>query len=123
MARNTATLIPSTTYGSVVGNYDGSSTGFSSDAYRGDGYYGYADGLHTVSYFVNGFVGVIKIQATLLLEPQESDWFDVDDTSLGDGATPVSTPTSVNFTGNFVWIRATVTDFTAGTINKVQYIN
>lgn len=123
MARNTAILLPSTAHGSVVGNYDGTSTGFAGDAFRGDGYYGYADGLHTVSYFVDGFVGRIKIQATLVTDPQESDWFDVDGTSYGDGTTPVSTPTGISFTGNFVWIRAAVTDFAAGTINKVQYIN
>jgi hypothetical protein len=123
MARNTATLIPSTAHGSVVGNYDGTSSGFASDHYRGDGYYGYADGLHTVAYFVDGFVGVIKIQASLATDPTENDWFDVDSTSYGDGVTAVSDPVTYNFTGNFVWIRAAVSDFTAGTINKVQYIN
>lgn len=123
MARNTAILIPSTTFGSVVGNYDGSSTSFSGEQFRGDGYYGYTDGLHTVAYFVDGFVGVIRIQATLASEPTEDDWFDVEGTVYGDGSTVISTPVTYNFTGNFVWIRATVTDFSAGTINKIQYIN
>jgi hypothetical protein len=123
MPRNTATLIPSTMHGSVVGNYDGSSLDWSSDQFRGDGYYGYADGLHTVAYFVTGFVGVLKIQATLATDPQDSDWFDVDGTTYGNGENPVSDPVTYNFTGNFVWIRANVVDFSAGVIQKVQYIN
>lgn len=123
MARNTTTLIPSTAFGSVVGNYNGSSPNFSSNPAAGDGYYGYADGLHTVAYFVTGFVGTIKMQGTLVAEPQESDWFDITGTSYGDGTTPISVASTYNFTGNFVWVRARVTGFTAGTISRVQYIN
>ena len=34
------------------------------DPVKGDGYYGWGDGLHTVSFEVTGFVGTIWIDAT-----------------------------------------------------------
>ena len=35
------------------------------DNFRGDGYFGNADGVHTVQYDYTGFTGTITIQATL----------------------------------------------------------
>ena len=58
MPATSATLISTTTNGTPTGNYDGSSIAFYSDEVKGDGYYGYTDGLHTVAYFLNAFVGV-----------------------------------------------------------------
>ena len=123
MAKKTVTLIPSTTFGSAVGNYDGSSLSFSSDKHKGDGYYGYADGVHTVAIFPTNLEATIQIQATLATSPVEADWFDVSGAVLGDDSTAQSTATTFTFTGNFVWIRAKVTNFQAGIITKVQYLN
>jgi len=123
MAKKTVTLIPSTTFGSAVGNYDGSSLSFSSDKHKGDGYYGYADGSHTVAMFPTNLEATIRIQATLATDPAEADWFDVDNVVMGDDSTTQNTATTFTFTGNFVWIRAKVTNFEAGTITKVQYLN
>lgn len=103
-------------------NYDTENI-ITGEKYRGDGYYGRTDGLHTVAYYLNGFVGEIKIQATLMLEPTESDWFTVDGTITGDGSTEISENVYHNFTGNFVWIRVAVENFTAGNIKKVTYNN
>jgi len=100
-------------------NYDGSSASFQTDKVKGDGYYGYTDGFHTVAYFVSAFVGTIKIQASLATNPTSTDWFDVDGTSL-TASTATSTPVTYNFTGNFVWIRVSVSGFTSGSISKVQ---
>ena len=47
------------------------------DAYKGDGYYGRSDGLHTVQYSFDGLSGTISIQATLAVEPTDNDWFEV----------------------------------------------
>jgi hypothetical protein len=115
MAQTSTTLIGSTVY-------DGSTTSLSSDSVKGDGYYSQSDGLHTVAYHVQStFVGSIKMQGSLATTPTDSDWFDIAGTSFtADGSTLVS---SYNFTGNFVWVRATVTGFTAGTINKILYNN
>ena len=123
MAKKTVTLIPSTTFGSAVGNYDGSSLSFTSDKHKGDGYYGYADGVHTVAVFPTNLEATIQMQATLATDPAETDWFDVSNAVLGDDSTAQSTATTFTFTGNFVWIRAKVTNFEAGTITKVQYLN
>jgi len=92
------------------------------EKYKGDGYYGRSDGLHTVQMNVSGFIGNIKMQGTLATEPTDADWFnivgaelDANDSSLNgsDGAF------LYNFTGNFVWVRAYVTNFFDGTINSI----
>ena len=38
---------------------------------------------------------------------------------VGDGSTATTNSFLNNFTGNFVWIRVSVTEFTAGTINNI----
>lgn len=101
--------------------YDGSSPDFASAKLKGNGYYGYTDGLHTVSYTFTGFVGTLTMQASLASDPGDNDWFDVMDTSTGDGTTPVNGTYFYNFTGNFVWCRVSVTNFSAGVINQVLY--
>jgi len=121
MASIPTVVLSAISFGQVYPPYDGSSSTWSSNKFKGNGYYGYTDGLHTVSYKLSAFVGVIKFQATLVTDPQESDWFDVVNTSVGDGSTPVSGTTFYNFTGNFVWCRAHITNFSGGNINQVLY--
>lgn len=48
-----------------------------SDVVKGDSYYGFSDGLHTISVTYNQFVGRLRIQGTLSLNPTEADWFDI----------------------------------------------
>jgi len=84
-------------------------------AFKGDGYYGRSDGLHTVQYTYSGFTGVIIIQATLAVAPAEDDWFEVHSYS----ASNASGSQVASFTGNYVWIRALV-DYTDGTINSIR---
>ncbi len=90
--------------------------------FKGDGYYGRSDGFHTVQYTVTGFVGTISVQATLATSPTESDWFTVSDSV--HTSTAIQTVNSdgsfiKNFTGNYVWVRAKVTNLTAGTVNSI----
>ena len=91
-------------------------------AYKGDGYYSRADGFHTAQITVAGFIGTIKLQATLTTTPTATDWFDI------SGVTHTSTATTdteadgskvFNFTGNFVWVRAHLV-YTDGSINSVK---
>lgn len=100
---------------------------FKSSAEKGDGYYGSSDGFHTASYTVTpNFVGTITIQATLAGSPAEADWFNVNDTSITyvDEVIPASTTTSfVNFTGNFVWVRALVQRADMDPNGSVLFIN
>lgn len=107
------------------------------EKFKGDGFYNRADGFHTVQYVYTEFVGSIKIQATLAVDPQEYDWFTV---RLGGSSeftvdttgkistillnalaytTPTSGAFSYNFTGNYVWVRVRINDWTAGAVNSV----
>lgn len=104
------------------GTYNGTDLDWYSRQFPGDGYYGYTDGLHTISYNLIGFVGTIGFQASLATSPTNTDWFDIPDTQIGDNVNPLTIATYKNFSGNFVWVRAAITSFTAGTINKVLYI-
>ena len=47
------------------------------DAVHADGWYGFSDGRHTISIHTSNFTGRIRIQASLALEPQDNDWFDI----------------------------------------------
>jgi hypothetical protein len=60
-----------------------------SDVVQGDSYYGYTDGLHTIQVIYDEYVGRIRIQCTLSLEPTEADWFDIiPDETTGDRWNP-----------------------------------
>jgi len=89
------------------------------DPQHADGWYGFSDGRHTVSFNVQNFKGRIWIQASLELEPKECDWFDIwlscDHPYLQYPINPAS-PTGQNggdsgtlamtFHVNALWVRA-----------------
>lgn len=99
-------------------------TGFNlnvtSDPVRADGYFGYKDGLHSISWTLENFTGRIWLEASLASEPQETDWFAV----TLDGCNPYVEyprkplePTgpqgdtmvdAYTFQGNFLWVRLRV---------------
>jgi len=90
------------------------------EKFRGDGYYGRSDGFHTVQYTLTSFLGTVNIQATLAVDPTEDDWFTVYSTNysvVGDEGETGSHMT--NFTGNYVWIRSYISDWTDGTVNSI----
>lgn len=96
------------------------------DPVQADGWYGFSDGLHTISIQTNNFIGRVRIQATLALTPLESDWFDIwltpttsyiefplDATTSNDPSIPPNVPASgdtltvaLNFRANVLWVRA-----------------
>ena len=101
---------------------DSSTLSRTSNKLKGDGYYGRADGFHTVQYNISGnadntFTGVIEIQATLAVEPAEADWFII--TSTQQTYTGSYGSYMFNFTGNYVWLRAKVYDWTDGTVGSI----
>jgi hypothetical protein len=92
------------------------------DKYKGDGYYGRSDGIHTVQYTVNGFIGSIDMQATLAVNPTSDDWFTLSSVNLtsADDSSDYATGSFIyNFTGNYVWVRAYVSSWTDGTVEKI----
>jgi len=119
MKTTTLQLLPTTTYGTPSGNYDGSSLDFAGDRQQAANYYGGFGGLQTVAFYLNQFQGRVQIEATLDSVPVTNDsWFRVSDFDSTSSAT--TNNFSRNITGNFTWIRARVTDFEAGTISKIM---
>jgi len=119
MKTTTLQLLPTTTYGTPSGNYDGSSQDFSGDRQQAANYYGGFGGLQTIAFYLAQFQGRIQIQATLDSDPvTDLAWFQISDYDARSSA--VTTNFSRNITGNFTWIRATVLDFQAGTISKIM---
>ena len=122
MAITTVTLLPSTTYGTPSGNYDGSSEDFIGDPQKAANYYRGRGGTQTIRWVYLGVQGRVTIQATLDNDPADSRWFEV--AATGDGSTDDSTTITATYiqavVGNFTWLRAVVTNFTDGTIEVVQ---
>ncbi len=109
-----------------------------SNKLKGDGYYGSSDGLHTVQIQTANFVGKIEMQGTLAVSPSSDDWFTVslgstnagvDTTGLLNSSnisfvsytTATTNVKTYNFTGNLVWVRSKISDFTAGSIIGIKY--
>jgi hypothetical protein len=79
-----------------------------SDAVRGDGYYGYRDGVHTMAIQFNQFLGKIQIEATLELDPGPADWFPIWLTpshAYREFNAPKTGTEAFTFQGNFVLVR------------------
>jgi hypothetical protein len=96
----------------------------------GAGYYRNGDGIHTIHYTVNSFVGEIIVQGTLEQYPSnaDADWVDVitfagDSTLYNQFPNPIETDSyddSKTFTGKFVWIRVKY-KLENGTIREIRY--
>ena len=119
MKTTTLQLLPTTSYGTPSGNYDGSSEDWSGVRQQAANYYGGFGGLQTIAFFLNGFQGRIRIEATLDSDPTlDAEWFKVYEKDCV--STAATENFSTNITGNFTWIRANVELFSAGTITKVD---
>lgn len=120
MSITTTTFLPLTVYGTPSGNYNGSSPDFLGTAIPAANYYGGQGSVQTAIVTTTAFVGRITFQASLGSISEQTAWFDLD--TLGDGTTPLTTTTAVNLIGNFVWLRAVVTEFTAGSIDSATVV-
>jgi len=115
----------------------GSTETHTGEKFKGDGYYGRSDGFHTVQSTVSDFVGSLEIQGTLSTNPTASDWFPVkldsgtpavdttgkiisQDISKITYTTATSNVKTYNFTGNYVFVRAVISNWTAGTVNSIK---
>jgi len=96
---------------------------------QGDGYYGSSNGLHTVMYtYDSNFIGTITMQASLASAPVQTDWFTVNGSVVAINSSSNSynnidvTAQSnyINFTGNFVWVRGTVS-ISSGQVDSILY--
>lgn len=118
MKTTTLPLLPTTSYGTPSGNYDGSSAAFNGNSQQAANYYGGLGNLQTIAFFLTAFEGRIIIEASLDSQPiNDGNWFRIYDFDTASGI--ITNNFSTNITGNFAWIRARVEDFLGGTINKV----
>tara|TARA_Y100000114_G_C11552670_1_gene227962 strand:- start:192 stop:563 length:372 start_codon:yes stop_codon:yes gene_type:complete len=87
------------------------------------GYYSSAGDLQTVAIFTEDFNGTIKVQATLDTTLGTNSFFDVftfsNDGSSANDSTARFFNSVTNVSGRFTFMRAVVTEFSQGTINKV----
>jgi hypothetical protein len=112
----TLILLPQTAYTAgppanttVIGN-----------ACHGASYYLSSQDLQTVTWATTSFVGTITIQASLVETPTtDSDWFTAFNVVYNSqGGTTINS--FHNVTGNFIWIRAKINNFTLGTIEHIK---
>jgi hypothetical protein len=78
------------------------------NAVRGDGFYGFPEGTHTVSISMQNFVGRVWIEAALASQPTDTDWFSINltlDAPYLEFDNETSTR-AYTFEGNFTFIRA-----------------
>ena len=88
-----------------------------SETVKGDSYYGFTDGLHTIQVIYNQYVGRLRIQGTLSLTPTDADWFDIVPTTTSGSSwnpdgyiqfnanNPADLSEAYTFQGNFTFIR------------------
>ena len=113
------------------------STTLTSEKVKGDAYFGQSDGLHTVMINLNSFTGIVKIQGSLESTPGDNDWFDIElgtDDFVVDTSglvtkqaaesliynTVETSMKSYNAVGNFVWLRADISNWQSGTISSIE---
>lgn len=120
MAFNLETLLPTTTYGTPSGNYNGNSTQFFGNAVPAANYYGGQGSSQTALIETTGFQGVITIEATLDSWVEQAQWFKVE--TYGNANVSTTNTQTINMLGNFVWLRANVSAFTAGVINTANVV-
>lgn len=86
---------------------------------RADGWYGLADGLHTVAIYLSDFQGRIRFEASISLDPTDEDWFPVPiegskylsfplDVLAPTGTNGDSGTLGLNIVGNFTWLRVRI---------------
>jgi len=112
----TYNLLPTTTFGDPLGNYDGSSQDWYSDVGKAANYYQGNGSIQTVTFGVNDFLGLVTIQGTLDADSTAANWIDL--TSYGEPSTmyPVTDRHPIAITGNFTYLRVFVQNFDQGDI-------
>jgi hypothetical protein len=74
--------------------------------------------VHTVTWKLTNFKGLLKFQGTLVQDPTDADFFD---THIVDGRTnPLTETKYANVEGNYVWVRVAIYQFTSGIIQYVK---
>lgn len=121
MSRNSVQMLTTDNSGnSITLPWSYTNSSITSANVPADSYYGFSDGLHTVSITLDDFTGSIALEGTLATTPTANDWFRI---SLnGINAIPFTTSsgtTAYTFTGNYVYVRALIFNATNGLVNSI----
>lgn len=120
----TLILLPQTVY-----NGGGSANVYTvtGDRYPAAAYYLGNQDLQTAAISTVGVTGNVVLEATLATDPNNNDWFQVYKLEANTNAPSNSAPyyasttsIGVNIEGNYVWMRAKIQDFAAGTLQYVK---
>jgi hypothetical protein len=76
--------------------------------------------LHTFEVNLKSFIGKLCIQGTLSQNPSSDDWAELQDTVI-ELSQPSDIHRIINNSGSYTYLRAQITDFSAGTIRRVVY--
>jgi len=122
MSRNSVQVLTKDDSGNAISlPYDFGANGpLTSANVPADSYYGFTDGLHTVSISLDGFTGSIALEGTLATTPGATDWFRIP--LSGSNAlnfTTSSGTTAYTFTGNYVYIKALIFTASAGSVKSI----
>jgi len=122
MSRNSVQVLTKDDSGNAISlPYDfGTNGALTSANVPADSYYGFTDGLHTVSISLDGFTGSIALEGTLATTPGATDWFRIP--LSGSNAlnfTTSSGTTAYTFTGNYVYIKALIFTASAGSVRSI----
>jgi len=79
-------------------------------------YYSRGDSLQTLSWYLTEFVGTITIEATLDTDMNSANYVTIHDLVITSATTEND---FINLVGNYTWIKASVTEFTAGSVLKI----
>ena len=117
MKTSSIILIPSTQFNVANENYDPVEdvSAFSGIPQKAAAYYSKDKSVQTVSWHLGTFTGVLTIEATLDGAGDTSNYFPIHTVT----GTALTEDDFMNLTGKYTWIRATITGFTGGNINKV----
>jgi hypothetical protein len=113
----TLTLVPTLQYGTANGSYAGGNV-YVSNAFPAANYYGGQGAIQTLLFNVNAFQGNISIRATLNDLAESAPYFEIANViaSANVSGNAITQVTSNTVVGNFTWLQATVTDFSAGNV-------
>ena len=121
MSRNSVQVLTKDDSGNAISLPYGHAGGnLTSSNVPADSYYGFTDGLHTVSISLDGFTGSIALEGTLATPPGATDWFRIP--LSGSNAlnfTTSSGTTAYTFTGNYVYIKALIFSASAGSVKSI----
>ena len=102
----------------LVSNVQYSGTdAFVSNAIPAANYYGGQGAVQTITYQLDGFVGIIDVQATLNDSKDSAPWFSI--SNIGNASSATTGTSSNTALGNFSWIRAEISNYSAGNIGSI----